>query len=48
MTTKITADNIAANTITSAQISPANLQNFLIPGDNIVIEANGRISVSTQ
>jgi hypothetical protein len=48
MTTKITADNISANAITSAQISPASLPSILIAGNNITIEANGRISVSVQ
>lgn len=42
--TKIKSTGIAANAITETQISVSALANVLIAGDNIVIEANARIS----
>lgn len=46
MTTKITADNIQANSITAAQISLPSLSNLYTAGNGINIEANGTISSS--
>jgi hypothetical protein len=42
--TKIKSTGIAANAITETQISVSALANVLIAGDNIIIEANARIS----
>ena len=44
--TKIKSSGIAANAITEVQLSKSNLANILIAGDNIIIEANARISSS--
>lgn len=46
MTTKITADNIQANSITVAQISLSSLTDLYTAGNGINIEANGTISTS--
>lgn len=47
MTNRLTANNIQANTIVAANFASANV-GVLIAGDNITIEANGRISVTVQ
>jgi hypothetical protein len=44
MTTKITADNIQANTIVSSKF--VSNVGVLIAGDNISINANGQISLA--
>lgn len=44
MTTRITKDNISANTITLDRLSPGIVSNLYTAGDGIIIEANGRIS----
>lgn len=46
MTTKITNDNIADNSITVDKLAPSLIANLYTAGDNITIEANGRISAT--
>lgn len=42
--TKIKSSSIAANAITAINIAPGTTANILTAGNNITIEANGRIS----
>lgn len=42
--TQIKSSGISANAITEIQLSATTLANILVAGDNIIIEANARIS----